>query len=105
MPWTWLSLTFSLASIKHALEAYPKSNLAIYRGDDGPGWSQRRRLIEFVRKTQGEEGERKRGYRERQGVDAGDAYVEKERERIEGDLEDLERCMEVRRRREQRKRG
>ncbi|KAL8932983.1 MAG: hypothetical protein Q9216_006580, partial [Gyalolechia sp. 2 TL-2023] len=56
-------------------------------------------LLEFVSKTHVEEGQRKERYLRGQGVAAMEAYMEGERRRKEGEIQDLERIVQERVRR------
>ncbi|KAL8736036.1 MAG: hypothetical protein Q9166_000598 [cf. Caloplaca sp. 2 TL-2023] len=81
--WTWIGCTFPPKDILRALEQHEPS---IPR-------SQRKALYGFAKKQQAEELERKGRYYEQQGWAAGNAYVEGEKRRKQGELKDLEEIM------------
>ncbi|KAI4243356.1 MAG: hypothetical protein L6R40_003528 [Gallowayella cf. fulva] len=88
--WTWIGITFPPGEVLRALK---------HASDPTIPRAQRNALHAFVLKQQREESERKSRYFEQQGLDAGNAYVEGERKRMEGELQDLREMMLRRRER------
>ncbi|KAL9003188.1 MAG: hypothetical protein Q9188_003930 [Gyalolechia gomerana] len=85
--WTWIGCTFSPADVKRHLSSLSSSV------HHKLGYGQKRALVEFVKKTHVEEGQRKERYLREQGVAAMEAYIEGERRRKEGEITDLERIV------------
>ncbi|KAL8648744.1 MAG: hypothetical protein Q9226_005867 [Calogaya cf. arnoldii] len=87
--WTWISLSFPLKDILHALSSSPHKD-TIPRAT-------RKSLQSFIKKQQSDEMERTGRCYSTSGWDAGDAYKEGMKKRMESEVEKLERIMQTRR--------
>lgn len=84
--------------MKKYLSSLPSSSSS--KEETKLGSAQKKALLEFVKKTHIEEGQRKERYLREKGSAAMEAYVEGERKRKDAEVKDLERIVRIRLERE-----